>query len=133
MKAAELCPAHCIHPGSPRSDDATATPELIARAAAAARITSYNVCYTKLLRMWVVGLLCSLYHRDLKFAKDEVRQIFERKRKGDEVIETNHRLLSAGYDWATRNLGGRVEVPSHPAAEAQVVMSGNAALALGVV
>jgi len=82
--------------------------------------------------MWVVGLLCSLYHRDLKFAKDEVRQIFERKRKGDEVIETNHRLLSAGYDWATRNLGGRVEVPSHPAAEAQVVMSGNAALALGV-
>jgi len=34
VKAAELCPAHCIHVGRPRSDDATATPELIARAAA---------------------------------------------------------------------------------------------------
>ena len=33
VKAAGLCPAHCIHPGKPRGDDATATPELIARAA----------------------------------------------------------------------------------------------------
>ncbi|MEE9281045.1 MAG: ferredoxin [Myxococcota bacterium] len=34
VKAAELCPARCIHPGKPRSDDATASPELIERAAA---------------------------------------------------------------------------------------------------
>jgi ferredoxin len=33
VKAAKLCPARCIHPGKPRSGDATATPELIARAA----------------------------------------------------------------------------------------------------
>jgi len=33
VKAAGLCPARCIHPGKPRSDDNTATPELIARAA----------------------------------------------------------------------------------------------------
>jgi ferredoxin len=33
VKSAALCPAHCIHPGKPRGDDATATPELIARAA----------------------------------------------------------------------------------------------------
>ena len=33
VKAAKLCPAKCIHPGKPRSGDATATPELIARAA----------------------------------------------------------------------------------------------------
>jgi len=33
VKAAVLCPAKCIHPGKPRSDDATATPELIKRAA----------------------------------------------------------------------------------------------------
>ena len=32
VKAAELCPARCIHPGKPRSDDSTATPELIERA-----------------------------------------------------------------------------------------------------
>jgi ferredoxin len=33
VRAAELCPAHCIHPGKPRAGDATATPELIERAA----------------------------------------------------------------------------------------------------
>jgi ferredoxin len=33
VKAAELCPARCIHPGKPRSDDPTVTPELIERAA----------------------------------------------------------------------------------------------------
>jgi ferredoxin len=34
VRAAEKCPARCIHPGSPRPDDATATPELLARAQA---------------------------------------------------------------------------------------------------
>jgi ferredoxin len=33
VKAATLCPAKCIHPGKPRSDDPTATPEMIERAA----------------------------------------------------------------------------------------------------
>jgi ferredoxin len=33
VKAATLCPAKCIHPGTPRADDTTATPALIARAA----------------------------------------------------------------------------------------------------
>jgi ferredoxin len=33
VKAAEKCPARCIHPGAPRDDDATATDELVARAA----------------------------------------------------------------------------------------------------
>ena len=32
--------------------------------------------------MWVVGLLCALYNRDLDEAKLEVAKIFERKRKG---------------------------------------------------
>jgi len=33
VRAAELCPADCIHPGKPRSGDSTATPEMIERAA----------------------------------------------------------------------------------------------------
>jgi hypothetical protein len=33
VKAAELCPARCIHPGAPRVGDSTATPALIKRAA----------------------------------------------------------------------------------------------------
>lgn len=33
VKAAERCPARCIHPGAPRPDDRSATPKLVARAA----------------------------------------------------------------------------------------------------
>jgi ferredoxin len=33
VKAAELCPARCIHPGKPRGDDSTGTAEMIERAA----------------------------------------------------------------------------------------------------
>lgn len=33
VRAAEACPAKCIHPGLPRPGDATATPEIMARAA----------------------------------------------------------------------------------------------------
>jgi ferredoxin len=33
VRAAELCPASCIHPGKPRSDDTTATPDMLERAA----------------------------------------------------------------------------------------------------
>ncbi len=33
VRAAELCPAKCIHPGAPRAGDASATPDLVARAA----------------------------------------------------------------------------------------------------
>jgi hypothetical protein len=33
VKAAEKCPARCIHPGAPRDDDDTATEDLIAKAA----------------------------------------------------------------------------------------------------
>jgi hypothetical protein len=32
VKAAEKCPARCIHPGAPRAGDTTVTDELIARA-----------------------------------------------------------------------------------------------------
>lgn len=32
VKAAEACPARCIHPGLPRPDDTTATPDLVERA-----------------------------------------------------------------------------------------------------
>jgi ferredoxin len=34
VKAAELCPARCIHPGKPRSDDSSATPAVMERASA---------------------------------------------------------------------------------------------------
>jgi ferredoxin len=33
VRAAKKCPAKCIHPGQPRSDDSSATPKLIEQAA----------------------------------------------------------------------------------------------------
>jgi 2-oxoglutarate ferredoxin oxidoreductase subunit alpha len=81
--------------------------------------------------MWVVGLLCALYERDLELAKAEIHDVFTRKRKGGNVIEQNHRLLEAGHAWASEHMDFRCHVPSQPDAKERVVMSGNAALAAG--
>jgi 2-oxoglutarate ferredoxin oxidoreductase subunit alpha len=81
--------------------------------------------------MWVVGLLCALYNRDLEIAKREVQLIFQRKNKGEEVIALNHRLLEAGHAWAIENFDVRFDIPTEQQEEAVVVMNGNAAIALG--
>jgi 2-oxoglutarate ferredoxin oxidoreductase subunit alpha len=81
--------------------------------------------------MWVVGMLCAIYRRNLDIAKQEVRELFERRRKGEKVITLNHKLLDAGYGWALEHLDERFEVPSEPQTETRVVMSGNAAIAMG--
>jgi 2-oxoglutarate ferredoxin oxidoreductase subunit alpha len=81
--------------------------------------------------MWVVGLLCALYNRDLELAKREVRLLFERKRKGPEVVALNHELLEAGHEWAIENFDTRFDIPCEKREEAQVVMNGNAAVAMG--
>jgi len=81
--------------------------------------------------MWVVGLLCALYNRNLDIAKDEVQKIFERKRKGQAVVDMNHKLLDAGYAWAIEHLDERFDVPAEEQEQAMVVMSGNAAVAMG--
>jgi 2-oxoglutarate ferredoxin oxidoreductase subunit alpha len=81
--------------------------------------------------MWVVGLLCALYSRDLDLAKREVQLLFQRKRKGEDVIALNHKLLDAGHAWAVEHIDARFEVPSETHSEPMVVMNGNAAIALG--
>ncbi len=81
--------------------------------------------------MWVVGMLCALYSRDLEPAKDEVRHLFERRRKGQAVIDMNYKLLEAGYAWGMENLDQRFDIPTRPLTEPKVVMSGNAAVAMG--
>ncbi len=81
--------------------------------------------------MWVVGLLCALYNRNLDIAKDEVQKIFERKRKGQAVVDMNHKLLDAGHAWAIEHLDERFEIPSAEQKQQMVVMSGNAAVAMG--
>jgi len=81
--------------------------------------------------MWVLGLLCALYSLDLEAAKTEVRLIFERRRKGEDIIRMNYRMLEGGYAWGLENLDQRFEVITHARTEPTVVMNGNAAVAMG--
>jgi 2-oxoglutarate ferredoxin oxidoreductase subunit alpha len=81
----------------------------------------------------VVGLLCALYGRDLDPVRQEIRKIFERRRKGEDVIVLNHRILEGGYAWGLENLDERFEIPAQPHDEPMVVMNGNAALAMGCI
>ncbi|MGB5833706.1 MAG: 2-oxoacid:acceptor oxidoreductase subunit alpha [Thiohalocapsa sp.] len=84
--------------------------------------------------MFVLGMLCWLYSRDLAKAKDEIAITFSRK--GDKVIGLNHQLLDAGYLFAGRHLDRRWEIPPRPAEETAgkrfIVTNGNTALGLGV-
>lgn len=80
--------------------------------------------------MWVLGLLCSVYDRDLKIAADQLRYVF--RQKSDKVIQSNLGLLHAGFDWAEMNLDIHFSIPSIPKSEEYVVMNGNEAISLGV-
>jgi 2-oxoglutarate ferredoxin oxidoreductase subunit alpha len=80
--------------------------------------------------MWVLGLLCSIYDRDLKIAAEQVRYVF--RQKSDKVVQSNLDLLHAGYDWAEMNLDIHFQIPSIPKDEDYVVMNGNEAISLGV-
>jgi 2-oxoglutarate/2-oxoacid ferredoxin oxidoreductase subunit alpha len=80
--------------------------------------------------MWALGLLCSLYERDLAMVRAEITLKF--KKKGEKITKLNLALVEAGYAWAEENLDRRYRVPTTPATEQMVVMSGNQAAALGV-
>jgi len=79
--------------------------------------------------MFVLGLLCRIYGRELERALDEVGAVF--RKKGDAVIEANRSLVRAGWDYATR-LDLAFEVPPRPVEGSLVVMNGNQAAALGI-
>ncbi|RMF58858.1 MAG: 2-oxoacid:acceptor oxidoreductase subunit alpha [Calditrichaeota bacterium] len=81
--------------------------------------------------MFVLGLLCSIYSRDMNLAREQVKFVF--RKKGEKVIETNLKLLEAGYQWAEENLPIKYEIPSAGITEPQIVVNGNIALAMGIV
>jgi 2-oxoglutarate ferredoxin oxidoreductase subunit alpha len=81
--------------------------------------------------MFVVGILCYVYSRDLQLARDGIVDKF--RKKGDKVIKPNIELLESGYRWAEEHLDVRFEVPPYGVTEPQVVVNGNTAIALGVV
>lgn len=80
--------------------------------------------------MWVLGLLCNVFDRDVSIAENQIRYVF--RKKSDDVIQSNLDLLHAGYDWAEHNLDRHYSIPSTNSGEDMVVMNGNEAVSLGV-
>lgn len=80
--------------------------------------------------MWVLGMLCQVYQRDLDIAAEQIRYIFRKKK--EQIIADNLNLLNAGYKWAEENLALHFAIPSKPSEEEMVVMNGNEAVSLGV-
>ena len=84
--------------------------------------------------MFVLGMLCRLYARDLAKAKEEIAITF--KRKGDKVIAQNHALFDAGHVFAGEHLEHCWEIAPRPREETAgrrfIVTNGNTALGLGV-
>ncbi len=83
--------------------------------------------------MWVVGLLCAMYDRDINVARAEITKKFAKKRNAEKIIASNLALVGAGYAWGLENIKEFFEVESIRSDEDRVVMNGNAAVALGAV
>ncbi len=80
--------------------------------------------------MFVLGMLGWLYGQDLDLAREQVSFTFRTKSK--DILNRNLQLLEAGHEWSGQNLDFRFEIASAPREEAQIVVNGNTALALGI-
>lgn len=80
--------------------------------------------------MFVLGVLCHIYNRDPQKGLDEITSIF--RKKSDAVIQSNHELFSAGYQFAKENIDHHYDIPGHSVDKPMVVMNGNQAVGLGV-
>ena len=80
--------------------------------------------------MWVLGMLCALYDRDLAIAEKQIRSIF--RKKTDRVIQANLDLLQSGYTWASGNLDFKYAIPAIHDGIEKVVMNGNEAISFGI-
>ena len=78
--------------------------------------------------MFALGMLCNIYSFDLQLAREQIARTFGKKDAS--VIESNVKLLNAGYGWAEKNL--EFTILSRPlAARSRKSIDGNTALALG--
>jgi len=85
--------------------------------------------------MFVLGMICRIYSRDVDLAHKEIHHAFHRK--GDKVVKINQDLFNAGYEFATSNLDYYYEIPPYEGAlegdnKNVVVTNGNTAVGLGV-
>ncbi len=79
--------------------------------------------------MFVLGMLCYLYDRDLELAANQIAHTF--RKKAQEITDRNVALLELGFNWAADNLGFGFDVPPTPDQRPHVVMNGNEAIAMG--
>ena len=80
--------------------------------------------------MFALGMLCNIYSFDLQLAREQIALTFGKKNAS--VVESNVKLLEAGYGWAEKNLEFKYRIPATRSTEPQIVVNGNTALALGV-
>jgi 2-oxoglutarate ferredoxin oxidoreductase subunit alpha len=80
--------------------------------------------------MFVLGMLISTYSLDMRLGREQIEYAF--RKKADAVVKSNIALLEAGHKWAEANLDFKYRIPATRAKEAQIVVNGNTALALGV-
>ncbi|HWK84767.1 MAG TPA: 2-oxoacid:acceptor oxidoreductase subunit alpha [Caldimonas sp.] len=80
--------------------------------------------------MFVLGILCNLYGLDAALAREQIARIFGKK--DAKVITSNVALYEAGAAWAEANLDFKYRIPAQRSNQAQVVINGNTAVALGV-
>ncbi|MGZ5079839.1 MAG: 2-oxoacid:acceptor oxidoreductase subunit alpha [Usitatibacter sp.] len=81
--------------------------------------------------MFALGMLCNLYSLELQLGRDQIALTFGKKDR--KVIDSNIKLLEAGFEWAERNLDFKFRIQASRSTEPQVVINGNTALALGIV
>lgn len=79
--------------------------------------------------IWVLGLLCALYNRDIALAHLELEKRFAKK--GEDVIKKNIELFESGYIWAKSNLKYSYQINPDPTPGQKIVSNGNQAMALG--
>ncbi len=80
--------------------------------------------------MYVLGMLCQLYSRDIGLARKQIAEIF--RHKSQKIIDNNIILLNAGYEWAADHLDFKFDIPAVPSDVDRIVTNGNQAIALGV-
>ncbi len=83
--------------------------------------------------MFVLGMLCHIYSRDVEKGHAEIDNAFGRK--GEKVVKINQDLFDAGYAFAAENVEYHFEIPPYTTdadKKPMMVCNGNTALGLGV-
>ncbi len=81
--------------------------------------------------MWVLGMLCCIYSRDITRTEAQIKQIF--RTKSETIINSNIELLHSGYNWANKNLDFQFSIKPMDHDGDLVVMNGNEAIGMGVI